>query len=393
MKIVLVHNRYQQPGGEDVVFEQEKNLLEHAGHQVIAYCRSNDEIQKLGALERLTLVKRGIWASDTEREFTQLLDREHPDLVHVHNAFLMISASVFGACKSRGIPVIQTLHNFRMLCPAGNFHRAGKICLECTDQGLWRSVYHGCYRESRPATAAVALMNVGHRWLGAWNDLVDCYIALTEFSRNTFIAAGLPAHKVVVKPNFLYPDPGLRESPGSYALFAGRLSPDKGVATLLDAWARVLRPGTLRIVGDGPHRQSLEAQRRRLNLSGATFLGRRSHQETIAEVKSARFVIVPSVCHESFPVVLAESFACGTPVICSRLGGMAEIVDDHRTGLHFTAGDADDLARKVNWALAHPAELSAMGRAARQEYETRYTSQQNYPRLLEIYQRTVAASA
>jgi glycosyltransferase involved in cell wall biosynthesis len=393
MKIVLVHNCYQQPGGEDVVFEQEKQLLEQAGNEVITYCRSNHEIKRLTALERLTLVKRSIWAADTEREFALLLARESPDLVHVHNTFLMVSPSIYGACKARGIPVVQTLHNFRLLCPAATFFRDGKLCEECVERNLWRGVYHGCYRNSRPATASVALMLALNRRWGTWSNLVTCYITLSEFARNKFIAAGLPAEKIVVKPNFVNPDPGEREGPGEYALFIGRLSPEKGLPTLVQAWERLPRCYALHIVGDGPERVSLETQARQLGLSAVTFRGRLSRKETIAAVKGARFLIVPSACYENFPMCIAEAFACGTPVICSRLGGMQELVCDGRTGLHFTSGDPADLARKADWALNHAFELSEMGRAARREYETRYTAEKNYSRLMEIYQQTVAAYA
>jgi glycosyltransferase involved in cell wall biosynthesis len=393
MKILLVHNRYQQPGGEDVVFEQEKQLLEQAGNEVITYCRSNHEIENLTVLERLTLVKRSIWAADTEREFAQLLTRESPDIVHVHNTFLMVSPSIYSACEAWGVPVVQTLHNFRLLCPAVTFCRDGKVCEECVEQGLWRGVYHGCYRNSRPATASVALMLALHRRWGTWNKLVTCYIALTEFARNKFIAGGLPAEKIIVKPNFVNPDPGEREQPGEYGLFVGRLSPEKGVSMLLQAWEQLPGHCALHIVGDGPERKTLEAQARQRHLAAVTFRGHLAHEETIAETIGARFLIMPSLWYEGFPMSLAETFACGTPAICSRLGGMEEIVDDHRTGLHFTAGDATDLARTLEWAMNHPSEVAEMGRAARREYETRYTAETNYSRLMEIYQQSVAVHA
>ena len=166
MKILLAHNYYQVPGGEEVVFEQEKRLLEQAGEKVITYCRSNHEIEGLTALERLTVAKHSIWAVDIEREFSQLLAREHPDIVHVHNTFFMLSPSIYGACKAQGIPVVQTLHNFRLVCPAVTLFRDGNVCEECVDHGLWRGVYHGCYRDSRPATAAVAMMLALHRRWG-----------------------------------------------------------------------------------------------------------------------------------------------------------------------------------------------------------------------------------
>ena len=390
MKIVLAHNTYQQPGGEDVVFEQERQMLKSAGHDVIVYRRSNHEIDELSALERLALVKRTILAADTQREFAQLLARETPDLVHVHNTFLMISPSVYRACREHRIPVVQTLHNFRLLCPAATLFRDGKICEDCVEHTLWRGVYHGCYRESRPATAGVALMLAYHRQVGTWNKLVDCYIALTEFARNKFIAAGLSADKIVVKPNFVDPDPGPRERVGENALFIGRLSLEKGVSTLLQAWQHLPKDFTLQIIGDGPERERLEAKVRELHLSTITFRGHLSREETIAALKSARFLVVPSLWYEGFPMSIAESFACATPVICSRLGGMKEIVDDNRTGIHFTPGDAKDMAQKVEWSWNHPSDLAAIGRAGRREYEAKFTADQNYSVLMNIYNRTVA---
>ena len=393
MKILLVHNEYQQRGGEDVVFEQEKRILERTGHDVITYCRSNHEIEELSVVGRAGLLVRTVWASDTHRDFSALLARENPDVVHVHNTFVMISPSVYSACRERGIPIVQTLHNFRLLCPGAQLLRDGKICEECIDHSLWRSVWHACYRDSRPATASVALMLAWHRRSGTWNELVDRYIALTEFARNKFIAAGFAPGKIVVKPNFVDPDPGEKESAGEYALYVGRLSREKGLRTLLDAWKRLPKSCPLHIAGDGPQRQELEDEAQRCGLSSIRFRGRLSHSETIAAMKGARFLILPSEWYEGFPMTLAESFACGTPVICSKLGAMEEIVEDDRTGLHFLPGDSEDLAQKVEWAFSHSSEMAAMGRAARREYESRYTAERAYSQLMEIYEQTVAAYA
>lgn len=391
MKIVLVHNTYQQAGGEDVVFEQECKLLQRHGHDVVTYRRSNQEIDKLSFIERATLAKRAIWASDTHRDFGALLDRENPDAVHVHNTLIMVSPSVYSACRKRRIPVVQTLHNFRLLCPGAQFLRGGKICEDCVDHSLWRSVWHGCYRESRPATASVALMLAWHRKSGTWNELVDKYIALTDFARNKFIASGFDANKIVVKPNFVDPDPGAKESVGVGALYIGRLSKEKGLHTLLDAWKRLPKSCSLQIIGAGPQRKELEEQAQRSDLSSVQFCGRLSHAESLAAMKRAFLVVLPSEWYEGFPMTIAESFACGTPIVCSNLGAMEEIVDDSRTGLHFAPGDAIDLARKVEWAFDHPSEISMMGRAARRQYEVRYSSERAYTQLMDIYEQTVAA--
>ena len=386
MKILLVHNSYQQPGGEDVVFNQERQLLERAGHQVPTYCRSNCEIAGYSASKRLVLAGRMVWARDSRREIATLIRREKPDLVHVHNTFLMVSPSIYSACKEAHVPVMQTLHNYRLLCPAAIFFRRGRVCEECLEHGLWRGVVHGCYRNSRAETSAVALMLAVHRWLGTWSEMVDCFIALSEFSHRKFIEGGIPTEKVAVKPNFVFRDPGCRAQSGEYALFIGRLSPKKRVVTLLAAWQQLQVRIPLRIAGSGPERASLEAQAKQIGLSDIRFLGQLPRDQVIAALKRGRFLVFTSEWYENFPMTIVEAFACGVPVICSRLGAMGEIVADGRTGLHFTAGDAEDLAQKVEWAWAHPEEMAAMGRAARAEYEAKYTAERNYEMLMKIYQ-------
>jgi glycosyltransferase involved in cell wall biosynthesis len=393
MKIVMVHNVYREAGGEDVVFESEKRLLERAGHTVIPYVRRNMELDDASFLDRITIAPGIVWSSRTRREFVTVLESGQPDVVHVHNTFMAISPSIYSACSERGIPVVQTLHNFRLLCPAASFFRDGVICKECVDHSLLRSVHHGCYRKSRAATAAVALMLALHRALDTWRTSVTCFIALTEFTKATFIAAGFPPTKLVVKPNFLHPDPGERSAAGENAVFIGRLAESKGSHLLLDAWKNLPARYPLHIVGDGPEPSALESQSRESGLSGITFRGRLSSTATIETIKGARFVIVPSILYEGLPMSIVESFACGTPVLCSRLGALTEIVQDHVTGLHFNPGDAQDLASKVEWAWNHPAELAAMGHAARAKFESDYTAERNYSLLMQVYEQAMTAFA
>jgi glycosyltransferase involved in cell wall biosynthesis len=390
MKIMMVHNAYQEAGGEDVVFESEKRLLERTGHKVLSYVRTNMELQSASLLDWIAIAPRIVWSSKTRHDFAAILDLERPDIVHVHNTFMVISPSIYSACSERGIPVVQTLHNFRLLCPGAHFFRDGRACVECVDHGLLRSVRHACYRNSRGATAGIALMLALHRALDTWRTSVTRFIALTEFVKEKFIAAGFPADKFVVKPNFVNPDPGERVGAGEYAVFVGRLAENKGVRVLLDAWKKLPARYPLHIVGEGSERSSLEAQACELQLSGITFRGRLSHAEAIATVKGARFAIVPSIWYEAFPMSIVESFACGTPVLCSRLGGMTEIVEDRSTGLYFNPGDSQDLARTVEWAWNHPLELVQMGREARGKYETDYTAEKNYSLLMGIYEQTLA---
>ena len=392
MKILLVHNRYQQPGGEDVVFEQERKLLESAGHQVVTHCRSNDEVNDSSIWQRVRLAKNTVSSAESRQQVLNLLRQHHFDVVHVHNTFMMISPSIYSACHEAGVPVVQTLHNYRLLCPAANFYRDGHTCEECTEHSVWRGVQHGCYRDSRAATATVAVMLTVHRQRGTWTESVDSYVALSEFARRKFIAGGLPADKISVKPNFVQPDPGERSNGGGvYAAYVGRLASEKGPGTMISAWKLLSKSVPLVVVGDGPLLEELQNQAREQGLTNINFRGRLSREQAQAVMKGASFVVIPSECYENFPMGMAESFACGVPVICSRLGALEELVSDGRTGLHFSSGSPQDLAAKVEWAWSNPESMRAMGKAARKEYETRYTAESNYPLLMDIYQRTIAA--
>jgi len=392
MRIVLVHNTYREAGGEDVVFESERRLLERAGHSVTPYVRSNTEMRDDSVIARIAIVPRMLWSSETRHDFANILDRVRPDIVHVHNTFMRITPSIHSACVERGIPAVHTLHNFRLLCPGGNFFRDGVICRECVDRSLLQSVRHACYRNSHGATAAVALMLAFHRALQTYEKSIARFITLTKFAKEEFVAAGFPPDKFVVKPNFTDEDPGERTGKGDYALFIGRLMENKGPRILLNAWHRLPGHYPLHIAGDGPDREALETEVRQSKLSGVSFLGRIPRAAVIDAIKRARFVIVPSVLYEGFPMCIVESFACGTPVLCSRLGGLAELVEDPVTGMHFKPGDAVDLARAIEWAWNHPSELERMGHAARTEYETKYTAEKNYLHLMDIYEQAVATA-
>jgi glycosyltransferase involved in cell wall biosynthesis len=389
VKIALVHNAYQQAGGEDAVFEQECRMLENAGQRIVTYCRTNWDTDGYSGLRRLSLAKRTIWASDSRREFMELLRREKPDVVHVHNTFVMISPSIYSACREAGVPVVQTLHNYRLLCPAGTFFRDGKLCEECLHHSLIRSVEHSCYHDSYSASAVVASMLAYHRARDTWRREISCFVALTQFARNKFMEGGLPGEKIFVKPNFVSPDPGARTGIGDYALFAGRLSPEKGVGTILGAWKRLSVSVPLVIIGGGPDYENLKARAVSEGLTNVEFKGQLPREQTLAAINNARFVIISSEWYETFCMAIAESFACSTPVICSRMGVMQELVENNRTGIHFGPSDSEDLARKVEWGWTHPDEMHAMGIAARAEYVSKYTAEANYPKLMEIYRRAM----
>jgi glycosyltransferase involved in cell wall biosynthesis len=393
LKIISVHNHYVQPGGEDQVFESEARLLQEYGHEV-------KQVQEQttypdGIVKKLGVAVDCVWSRRWHREFRQMVQAERPDVVHVHNFFPLISPSIYYACRREGVPVVQTLHNYRLLCSNAEFYRDGKVCEECLHHGMFRGVRYGCYQGSKLGSAALSLMVGVHRSLRTWTGMVNCYVALTEFARKKMIEGGLPADRIRVKPNFVLPDPGSKwartrdlaspEKTGGYALFVGRLVQAKGVLSLLKAWGKMPAQIQLKIAGDGPCREQLESTLKQGRHPSVTYLGRLSRPDTLNTMKSARFLVFPSEWYEGFPVTIAEAFASGIPVIGSRLGSMQEIIADGRTGLHFEAGNPDDLAAKVQWAWAHPEEMNAMGRAARQEFEGKYTAAKNIEMLEEIY--------
>jgi glycosyltransferase involved in cell wall biosynthesis len=387
MKVLILHNSHQQRGGEDVVVEEEAALLHGAGQEVIEYRRSNHEINALSLWSKSTLPVHAIWSGRAMRDVRALLRREKPHVAHFHNTFAMISPSLYYVCQEMGVPVVQTLHNYRLCCPRADFFRGGHVCEACLRKTVpWPGVVYGCYHHSRVQTASVATMLAVHRWLKTWQEQVNLYITLTEFSRQKLIQGGLPAAKIVVKPHFVHPDPGVREGPGEYVIFVGRFSPEKDLTTLLVAWKK-LRGMPLKLVGDGP----AEGEACRLiQESGAgdvEWLGRRPRGQVLALIKKAHLLVSPSASCETFGLVAVEAFACGVPVVASRLGAMAEIVEDGRTGLLFTPGDPDDLADKVRWAIDHPDAMERMGKNARELYEAKYTAEMNYHMLMNIYAR------
>ena len=393
MKVLVLHNRYQHSGGEDAALERETRLLVEHGHAVVEYRRDNDELHNQRGLASIRTGIGAVWASQSCREVAKLIAKEKPDVAHFHNTFPLISPSAYYACAEAGVPVVQTLHNYRLLCPAATFLRGGKVCQACLGRSVaWPAMLHGCYRGSRPATAAVAAMLAVHRAGGTWREKVDVYVALSEFARRKFVEGGLPAERIVVKPNFVEPDPGLKQGPGGYALFVGRLSEEKGLRVLLNAWGRLREPIPLRIAGEGPLRDEIAGEIQNRGLENVALLGRLSRSEITSLLQGARFLVLPSICYENFPLTAAEAFASGLSVIASRLGAMEEIIEDGVTGVHFSSGDPEDLVRRVEWAWAHPNEWCEMGRAARTEYEKKYTGRRNYERTMQIYAQAVERS-
>lgn len=382
MRILVVHNYYQRAGGEDRVFLEETDLLEANGHEVVRYELHNERVTTMNPV---MLAKNTLWSSPAYKDIEAILRRERPHVAHFHNTFPLVSPAGYYAARAAGVPVIQTLHNYRLLCPNALFYRDGGPCEDCLGRAVtWPGVVHGCYRESPAASAVVTAMLSAHRASRTWARVVDVYIALTEFARRKFVEGGLPAEKIVVKPNFVRPDPGVGGGRGGFALFVGRLSPEKGVATLLEAWDRLGKDIPLKIIGDGPLAgQVVSAAGRRL---GVEYLGHKPVEEVRASMKEAGALVFPSEWYETFGRVAAESFAAGTPVVAADIGAVAEIIDDGRTGLRFRPGNARHLAEQVERLLSRPEEYARMRREARAEFEARYTAERNYGMLMEIYE-------
>ncbi|MFP5411158.1 MAG: glycosyltransferase, partial [Gammaproteobacteria bacterium] len=359
--------------------EAETTLLRAHGHAVETYFRSNDDVRDMSAS---ALARQTVWSSRTVRDLETLLQRFRPDVIHVHNTFPLVSPSLYWTAARAGIPVVQTLHNFRLLCLNALFLREDKVCEDCMGRLPWRGVARACYRGSRAASVALASMLTLHRALGTYRSKVTRYIALNEFCRGKFIEGGLPAERVVVKPNFVdfpSPEPG----PRTGLLFVGRLSSEKGIATLAAA-VTALTGASLRVAGDGPEATLLDG------VPGVTRLGSLPGDAVRAEMSRAAALVVPSIWYENFPRTIVEAFACGLPVIASRLGALADIVTDGETGLLFEPGDPRDLAAKLAWVQANPERMAEMGRRARAQYEAAFSAEVNYRRLIAIYADAVA---
>ena len=375
--VLTVHNFYQQPGGEDHAFTGDAALLEAKGHSVIRYEDRNTRIES-----SLAAGLSAIWNHSAYRHLRSLAKARKPDVAHFHNTFPLISPAALYALHNQGVPVVQELHNFRLLCPAATLNRNGMVCEECIEKAtLFPALKHRCYRNSLGATAAVAASLTIHRAAQTWQRAVDIFIAPSAFVQRRFIESGLPEDRIVSKPNLILPDPGPGRGGGGYALFAGRLSEEKGIDTLAKAWEE-LPQIPLRVAGDGPLR----------GISwplGVCCVGMRTRDEISLLMKGAEVLIVSSTCYETGPRIVLEAFACGLPVIGSNLGSIAERVEHRRTGLLFRPGDAQDLAQQVRWAFEHPEEMAAMRVAARREFEEKYSAERNYKLLIGIYEMAI----
>ena len=381
-RVLQVHTRYRQTGGEDEAVEAEKRLLEDAGVEVTQVIFNNADLREsVSLVADLGLAASAIWSRSAQRRVAAAVVASHPQVMHVHNTFPLASPSVYSAAAARGVPVIQTLHNYRFVCPAATVFRNGRVCTDCVGRLIpWPSVVHACVRGSRPQSAVAAATLTAHRARGTFAREITGYVALTGFQRQLMIDGGLGGERIRIIPNFLEPDPGMGSEDRTGVVFVGRLSPEKGVAILLEAASAV--PGVVRIIGDGP----LASLVGKANGAGhATFLGPLPRASVLGELRRSIALVLPSVWFEGLPLVVLEAFAVGTPVIASRIGSLAELVESGTTGLLAEPNNAGDLAERISWAIAHPGEMLAMGGRARDRYEASFRGETHLGALLEAY--------
>jgi glycosyltransferase involved in cell wall biosynthesis len=386
MKILVAHNRYQFSGGEDAVVRDEVEMLRRRGHSVEVLEQNNEAIHGLSG--KLTASKSIFYSTASRKRMKQAIHDLRPDVVHIHNWFPMLSPSIILEADGAGIPVVQTLHNFRMICANAILYRDGGVCTDCAGKMLpLDGVVHGCYRGSRAGSAIVTAAYAFHRFMHTW-DRVDLFIAVSDFEREILVGGGLPAERLVVKPNFVGSDTWEAERKAEdVALFVGRLSPEKGLGTLLSAWSTGKIPLRLKIIGDGPMAQNV-----RSSAAGNTdveYLGAQPQNAVYREMAKAKFLVFPSEWFETFGRTVVEAFAQGTPVLAADLGAVRELVEDGVTGYRFAPGNVDAL---IAGAHLFPGgkEYEQMRANCRALFLRKFTAEVNYGLLTEIYTRAIA---
>lgn len=382
MKIIVAHNRYIASGGEDEVFERETTMLEQGGHDVIRFLADNKDFHPgiVGAAQ-------AVWNIPTARAMDRMVRQTGAEVVHVHNTFAAFSPSIFRAAHQAGAAVIATLHNFRLFCVNAMLVRDGEHCRRCLGRSMaFPGILGRCYRDSVTMSAVIASTAALHRAAGTWSRHVDRYVAPSDSARVLMVEGGIAADRIVTKPNFTHDHHrhSRLDGPRDGALMVGRVIAEKGALVTAQAWTGLDIP--LDILGDGDQETAFAA----LVAQGTVRLrGRVSQDEVAQAMRQASFLIAPSTSRETFGLVVIEAFAAGLPVIVSDHGGLADLVEDGRTGLRVRPGDSRDLADKVRWARDNPQAMRRMGENARQAYLDHYTPQANLPLLEAVYQEAL----
>ena len=396
MKIVLIHNRYRSvaPSGENRVVDQEGQALCERGHEVIRFERNSDDIEQWPAAKRASVPARVVWSPETRRALTAALREHKPDVVHVHNTFPLLSAAVLYACRDLSVPVVATIHNYKLACASGDFFRQGAVCHDC-DHGLpWPALRHGCYRRSRAATAPVALAISAHRQ--AWKSLVSAYIFISASQRDLLSGLGLPDERVFVRHN-LIPHRGVQEAVReNTVVYAGRLDEAKGLRLLMAGWDQYVgKPGDrelrLVIVGAGPLETEVAAWA--ATRPAVSMVGQAKPQRCAELMSGARAVLLPSVWQETFGLVAIEAMALGVPPIAAEHGSFPELITPGVDGALFRPGDPAALASALADVEENPERYESYGKHARLTYEQRFDPDRSIDRLMEIYEYAIAHPA
>lgn len=380
-KILIVHNYYQIPGGEDTVVANEKKLLESHGHEVVLYTRHNSELKSLSKVQKLLLPVSTIFNYQTYKEVKKLILAEKINIMHVHNTLNIISPSVYYAAFSCRIPVVQTVHNFRLLCPGATFFRAGKVCEDCLKKGMLCAVKNKCYRGSRIQTAACVLSTWIHRIAGTYKKMN--YICLTEFNKAKLQhLKQIKSEQIFVKPNFVEAEDRYvpYERRQEQFIYVGRLEEIKGIDVLLEAWKIMGKTAPkLLICGSGPLEPWAKEFVQKNGLSQIEFLGFVPNTEVRKLIGDSKALILPTKVYEGFPMTIAESYACGTPVIGSDLGNTGSLIENGISGYKFTTGSPTELTEAIKNIKDSFAGLS-------EEIIEKYSSESNYQNLRGIYE-------
>lgn len=388
MRILFIHNRYQYRGGEDVAVEQEASLLQEKGHQVETLIFSNDQLS--GLLGKVKAGLQSIYNRQSAAKLNEAIEQFKPDLIHVHNIFFSASPSVLYVAGKRKIPVVYTLHNYRHICANALLLRENSVCELCIQKRFpWEAIKYKCYRNSAVESALVTAITGIHKSLHTWQNKVSTYIALNEFTRYRMQGTSMkvPEHKMQVKPNFVK-DPGNGAWPReNFLLYVGRLSPEKGVETMLKAISGMPQC-RLVVAGDGPEREALTAAYG--SFANIEFKGSLPAQEVISLLQQCQLLVFPSIWYEGLPFTILEAFATGTPVLASNLGSMQQMITNGYNGFHFQPGNANDLSDKLNHFLAMPeAGKKELYQQARKTYLEKYHPEVNYQAILTIYQNAL----
>lgn len=387
--VLMLHAEYRVPGGEETVVETECALLKKYGHTVTRLTWSNRDIRTGGA-SSLGAAANAIWNRSALQDVRAAIARHAPDVVHVHNTFPSASPAVIRAGTVAGIPVVQTIHNFRLMCINGMLFRDGKPCELCVGRSVWRGVLYGCYRGSRTASIPVAMMTQLHRAMGTWKNRVAHYLAVSERVRDVLLRSGIPAEKVTVRRHYLEADPGLGSHDGGYTLIASRLSPEKGIAEATAAWMKAGVLGNLVIAGDGPERQRLTEIAN--GDPRIVFTGHVDRRELARLMSNARILLVPSLWEEPAapPLAAVEAIATGLPVVASGAGGLGEWVRRTHVGWTAPPGDAVAWAEILRDVGADEAGVRMRGRAAREEFLRSHSASACIRALVDTYDKVCA---